>query len=225
MRVALFEGYEGRGRRVLFPRGAPRAWASFGEALPYDLVEAANAAMDESVSALRWAITKIKLKLAVQIPSKLTLLAISPIGWVGSLFSNSEDMRNAAYSALNTYTNIVDRLDTSSRTDVLSGEESIDKWQAGADEVLKGISGLAKDLSEESTWQQTAATVSDSWERFKQRAEELGAQLPDIDRLSWAIPVALASVAAILIIPQVAPFLRFLRPKKRYSGYRRRKRR
>lgn len=216
MKVALFEGYGNRGRRALFPRGGVQG---FGEALAGELVDSANGAMDETVASLRWGISKIKMKLAVQVPGKVTLLALGPVAWVGSLFtSNTEDMRNAAYSALNSYSTMVDRLDGPSRMEVLAGEEAIDKWQAGARAVSDGIEGLAKDLDEESVASTVAATVESSWDSFKQKLEELGAKLPDANRLSWAIPVTIAGLAALLIIPQL---LIYLPRPRRLSGYRR----
>ena len=82
--------------------------------------DVANSKMDDIVNALKRGVLALRVKATV-------------------MLNISEDQRTATKSGMNTFDNIIARLDGPSRSEVLAGTLPMEKWLAGAEVVRTGL--------------------------------------------------------------------------------------
>lgn len=104
---------------------------------------ALNDAMDNAVGSLKRGILALTAKTYI-------------------MLNIDSNQREYTRSGLNTLTTIVNRLDTSSRAEVLAGTEPIEKWQAAAETVVDGLKAQAAQFDEGSLIDTVSRTVADT---------------------------------------------------------------
>jgi len=146
-------------------------------------IKALNAAMDNVIGALKWGLSKLKIKLGI-------ITGATWVTGVGALVLTPEAVRGIQ-SSFPTLENIITRLDTTSRSKVILGELAAIKWIASADEVRKGIASIGREVQEQST-----LTLVDK--QFDDAASQIKRILSDVPSVAnWVLPAL--GVGAILV--------------------------
>lgn len=140
-------------------------------------------------------------------------------------WSISGQQCRATLSALASFDQIIGRLDSSSRLDVLYGELEPSKWMRSAQEVADGLKVQAQTFSDGSVLnllEQSAYDIEDQLERAGAVAKNVAIGLGVSSLLVGAGVLALG----IYLLPKVLPILLpALVPTTRYHGFKRRSRR
>lgn len=146
MRLTVFEGLHDRYRY--------RGYGDGSGAMSPAIAAGANAVMDSVISVMRGSISTVYgaaqasvYVSAVTQPGWLDVL-LTPIVAAGAeLISGAPQNRRDAYlSALNTMSNLADKLDGPDRQDVLAGKLALKKWLDAALTVQQGIFGILQDM-------------------------------------------------------------------------------
>lgn len=194
-----------------------------------DLVGAAyGAAMSGAVAALQFAAGAVRARVSAERSIEVLSLLAGPMGFTVNFLTSTDEAKKAVLSGLKTIDSIIQRLNSSSREEVLNGTMDPAKWIASAKTVAEGISEQLKVLRESSTAANLSAQISLAIDDFK----KLGAKLPDaLPWLPWVIGgavliyvgPALLNFAAAGRRGRVSMYTGRSRPK--LAGYRRKRRR
>jgi hypothetical protein len=153
-----------------------------------------NAAMSSAISALRGTITKYKARIAGETALERLAMLFGPLGLAVQVFTSTDDAKRDLLGALNgTMTNIINRLDTSSRAEVLAGTLKPEKWVAAAKVVADGLTGIAKIYGDSTT----LALLEATWVDFEKRTKVCTAGLLECFLGPWKWVVV--PTAAVLV--------------------------
>jgi len=209
-----------------------RRRSGFAGAPPEVAIAGLNDMMDSVISALRTAVFKVRARVAVE-DNVTTLLGVASAGSLSlasSWFSTAEDTRNGVLAAMDTMTNIIDRLDGPSRAEVIAGTETQEQWLKGASAVADGVQAQLQYLSESSTADLVKKIIADAPKYFWR---DIGNALPDVpnpglpplnSKLTLYLALAAGAAFGIFVLPEVLPLI-LARRAARLSGYRRSSRR
>lgn len=190
--------------------------------IPSDIQTELSDVMDRTVATMRQAVSDLRSRVQSDDNMDRLLALAGPTGWFASLFTSTSDARSAVLSSMATMDNIINRLDTSSRYEVLAGTEAPEKWLAGADPVVKGVNDIANIYTDNTTITLVAEAVAHAASDF----EALVVKMADVG-IAIAKPIGIGlviSVVAILgvavyLLPKVLPIILGFTPARALRGY------
>ncbi len=155
-----------------------------------------GAEMTKVVTTVRSRISDLRNRITNERALDKLMRFAGPLGWVSTFFTSTEDARNGALSALNTLQNGVNRLDSTSRMDVLEGRTEPRKWLAAMEELTRGVAAQARDLGDATTAAVLTAQYRDTERRFN---EVLAKVTSTIEAIVDAAPAAAKKASDTII--------------------------
>lgn len=165
--------------------------------------------MDQSITSIRGAISKLRNKITHASSAWLFLLGpISAPFLSVQRYSTPDETRRAVSSGLATIENIINtRIALTSRTAVLNGTLSPKKWMASMEELVKGVEAQAEYLQEgslvnlvSSQWRETKAQMDRVWANIERVLIATG-KLAEASLMNLPLLVGTAVAAMVLLHP------------------------
>lgn len=208
-RSVPYQGYDRSIRRV-------HRLADFGlsDTIRQGLIQT----MDNTIDVLRRSAASLKTRISMESSAEKLSALLGPLAWLTvNATTSSGDAKAAALSAMNTLNNIITRLATTSRDEVLAGTLPTEKWIASAEEVANGITAQAKIYNDEAIISVVTRQIEQAIKDFRALGANAGNFLDDILRFVTANKWWFVAGGGVLGLLLIAPNLLAL--KRTFSWF------